>query len=139
MFLLDTNVVSEMRPNKKQPSALVRAWSENQEFDTLYLSALTIFEIEHGILSLERKTPSEGAALRLWFSSVCRAFSHRILPFNDVTARFYAAMPTAPNGAEYDFMIAATAIEHGFTVVTRNTQDFELTGVKLLNPWLRSA
>ena len=139
MYMLDTNVISELRSNKKNQSLAVRNWAANQDFQYLYLSAVTIFEIEHGILSLDRRTPPEGATLRSWFTGVQNESKGKIFPFTQTTAMIYATFPAASNGAIHDFMIAATAIEHGFTVVTRNTQDFELTGVKLLNPWLRSA
>ena len=135
MFLLDTNVISELRHGKPQQSALVRAWAAGQPGSQLFLSAITILELEIGIQALERRMPPQGSALRLWLAGVRTAFAGRILPFTETTAPLCAALHVPNPASERDALIAATAIEHGFTVVTRNVADFAATGVALVNPW----
>lgn len=135
MFLLDTNVISELRYGKPNQSSEVRRWAAEQSTGRLFLSAITILELEQGILVLERRTPPQGSALRVWLTGVRAAFVGRVLPFTDHSATICAALHVPNPRSERDAMIAATAIEHGFTVVTRNTQDFANTGVILLNPW----
>ena len=135
MFLLDTNVISELRQGKPNQSAEVRNWAVQHRASTLYLSAISILELEKGILLLERRTPSQGAALRVWLTGVRAAFTGRILPFTEQAASLCAALHVPDPRSERDAMIAATALEHGFTVATRNTQDFVNTGVQLVNPW----
>ena len=135
MFLLDTNVISELRHGKPNQSSHVRRWAAEQSTGRLFLSAITILELEQGILALERRTPPQGNALRIWLTGVRAAFAGRILPFTDHSATICAALHVPNPRSERDAMIAATALEHGFTVVTRNTQDFVNTGVLLLNPW----
>jgi len=139
MFILDTNVISELRHGKPNQSPEVRRWAAEQSTGRLFLSAITVLELEKGILSLERRTPSQGSALRSWLAGVRAAFNGRILPFTDHAATICAALHVPDPRSERDAMIAATAIEHGFTVVTRNTQDFVDTGVLLLNPWNKAA
>ena len=139
MFILDTNVISELRQGKPNQSAEVRRWAAQQSVSRLFMSAITILELEQGILSLERRTPVQGSALRLWLTGVRAAFSGRILPFTEHAATICAALHVPDPRSERDAVIAATAIEHGFTVVTRNTADFVNTGVPLLNPWDETA
>ena len=135
MFILDTNVISELRQGKPHQSTDVRNWAENQIGSQLFLSAITILELEKGVLALERKTPPQGSALRAWLAGVRTAFAGRILPFTDNTATVCASLLVSDRRSERDAMIAATAIEHGFTVVTRNVKDFANMRVKLVNPW----
>ena len=135
MFILDTNVISELRHGKLNQSPEVRKWAAVQSTGGLFLSVITILELEKGILTLERRVPPQGSALRIWLSGVRSAFAGRILPLTDHAATICAALHVPDPRSERDAMIAATAIEHGFTVVTRNTQDFVSTGVPLLNPW----
>ena len=136
MFVLDTNVISELRQGKPSQSSEVRAWAAAEPASRLFLSAITILELEKGVQALERRTPPHGSALRAWLAGVRAAFAGRILPFTEYTAPLCAALHVPNACAERDAMIAATAIEHGFAVVTRNTPDFINTGVPLLNPWL---
>lgn len=135
MFILDTNVISELRHGKPNQSPEVRGWAAAQPAGRLFLSAITILELEKGVLALERRTPPQGSALRIWLTGLRAAFAGRILPFTDNTATVCAALHVPDPRAERDAMIAATAIEHGFTVVTRNVSDFVNTGVALINPW----
>ena len=136
MFVLDTNVISELRHGKPNPSPEVRAWAAAQPANRLFLSAITLLELEVGIQSLERRSPPQGSALRAWLTGVRAAFAGRILPFSESTAPVCAALHVPDPRSERDAMIAATALEHKFAVVTRNVVDFAPTGVALVNPWV---
>lgn len=135
MYLLDTNVVSELREGKPKPSAAVQAWAGVVSPDRLFLSAVTKFELEMGELRMARKDPPQAAVLRRWRSTVLTQFAGRVLPFTELTTPFCAALHVPDPRSFRNAMIAATALEHGFTVVTRNVADFAGTGVRLLNPW----
>ena len=136
MFLLDTNVISELRASKPSPSAAVRCWAAGVPANQLYLSSITILELEMGVLVMERKDPRQGQTLRLWLQALLAAFSSQVLSFGPTTATLCAAMHVPNRRSDRDAMIAATAREHSYTVVTRNTDDFRDCGVQLLNPWL---
>ncbi len=135
MYIIDTNVISELRQGKPNQSPLVRAWAANQPASRLFLTAISILEIEKGVLALERRTPPQGSALRAWLEGVRASFAGRVLPFTDNAAVLCAAMHFPNPRSERDAMIAATALEHGMTVVTRNVVDFAGTGVQLINPF----
>ncbi|QTD45561.1 type II toxin-antitoxin system VapC family toxin [Ottowia testudinis] len=135
MYLLDTNVLSELRPGKAKADAAVLAWASALDDSQIHLSSISILELQRGILRLERRTPPQGAGLRAWFDGLRVTYAARILPFGESAALLCAALHVPNPRAERDAMIAATALEHGFAVVTRNVADFAGTGVRLVNPW----
>ncbi|MGK7910972.1 MAG: type II toxin-antitoxin system VapC family toxin [Synechococcus sp.] len=140
MFLLDTNVVSELRKvGSQSANPNVEQWAKATPGEQTYISVITLFELERGILLAERKDRSEGKILRQWFEDrVLPQYAERTIPITADIARRCATLH-APNPIpDYDALIAATALVHSLTVVTRNTEDFERTGVKLLNPWQQS-
>jgi toxin FitB len=137
MFIVDTNVVSElrrMRTQKADPN--VARWADSVDAADLYLSAITVHELEIGVLRAARKDPPQGAVLRAWLDDqVLPAFQGRILPV-DAAVALRSAHQSVPDPCSLqDGLIAATALVHGMTVVTRNVADFAPTGVRLLNPW----
>lgn len=134
MFLLDTNVVSELR--KPQADPQVVTWASSVAAASLYLSAITVLELETGILRIERRDPPQGGMLRHWLERhVKPAFSGRILSVDTVVATRCAQLHVPDRSNECDALIAATALVHGLTLVTRNVADFQLSGVPLINPW----
>jgi predicted nucleic acid-binding protein len=137
VFILDTNVVSELRKVRSgKADAQVARWADNVDAANLYLSAMTILELEAGVLQIERRDPKQGAALRAWLdNNVLPEFIARVLPVDTAVAQRCARLHVPDPRAERDALIAATALVHGMTVVTRNAADFEATGVPLLNPW----
>jgi len=137
MFLLDTNVISELRKaGDGKADANVVAWLSSVDATTFYLSAITLMEIELGILRIERRDPAQGARLRAWMDQhILREFADRTLPVDTVVALRCARLHVPDPRPERDAFIAATALAHGMTVVTRNVADFAPTGVPLLNPW----
>jgi toxin FitB len=137
MFILDTNVVSELRKssNRKIDKGVL-TWSQSVAVSTLYISAVTIMELEVGVLLVERRDIKQGARLRDWLdSNVTPTFAGRILAVDEIVARRCAHLHVPNRCAERDALIAATALTHSMTVVTRNVDDFKSTGVALLNPW----
>lgn len=135
MFILDTNVVSELRTGKSQPSAAVRAWAAHQPINELYLSAITVMEMEIGAQLVERRDAAQGRVLRAWNEQVFKVFDGRVLGFTAFTALACAPLHVPDKKSFRDSMIAATALEHRFTVATRNIGDFALTNLKVFNPW----
>ena len=137
MFVLDTNVVSELRKVRLgKADANVAAWAQSVDAADLFVSAITIMELELGVLSIERKDTTQGAMLRSWLEQhVLPEFSGRTLPVDTAVALRCAQLHVPDKRGERDALIAATALVHGMTVVTRNVADFKLTGVPILNPW----
>jgi predicted nucleic acid-binding protein len=137
MYLLDTNVISELRRAKTgRASKSVVGWAKNIPSSDLFLSAISVLELEIGVLLVERRDRTQGISLRRWLEErVLRAFSDRILPVDTQTALRCAAIHVPNPHSERDALIAATALAHGMTVATRNTADFRSTGVSLVNPW----
>jgi toxin FitB len=135
MYVLDTNVVSHLRRLDKAHANVV-AWASSTPATLHYISCITLHELERGILSMERKDAAQGAILRTWMDGqVLTRFSGRILPIDIAVAQRCARLHVPDPKPERDAFIAATALVHGMTVVTRNVDDFRLTGVEVLNPW----
>lgn len=137
MYLLDTNVISELRKVRAgRADARVAAWADSVEADDLYLSVIALQELAMGVLLAERRDPVQGAALKNWLEhQVLPAFHGRILPVDAGIALRSAALHVPDPHPVRDGLIAATALVHGMTVVTRNTGDFMHTGAAVLNPW----
>ncbi|RMI35601.1 type II toxin-antitoxin system VapC family toxin [Nocardia stercoris] len=140
MFILDTNVVSELRKARHgRADTNVVAWAADVPAAALFVSAITVHELELGVLQLERKDPTAGAALRHWLDNqVMSAFADRIIDIGPTIARRSAALHVPVTRPFRDSLIAATGLVHSMPVVTRNTADFEHTGVEVINPWLRN-
>lgn len=136
-YLLDTNLVSELRKRPGLIDGNVAAWGATQEADQQFLSAITVFEVELGILQVERRDALQGRMLRGWFeTSVLGAFARRTLAVDTEVARRAAGLHVPDPRPERDAYIAATALVHGLTVATRNVGDFEPLGVTVINPWI---
>lgn len=135
MFILDTNVVSELR-RPERANQKVTAWASSVPVANIFLSVITILEIELGALSIERRDQAQGAVLRSWIDDqILPRFEGRILPVDTAVAQRCARLHVPDPRAERDAIIAATALVHGMTIVTRNVVDFQSTGVNILNPW----
>ena len=137
MFVLDTNVVSELRKaNTGKADANVVAWANSVLPASLFLSAISILELEMGILLIERRDQEQGKMLRNWLENqVLPTFEERSLVVDTAVARQCARLHVPDPCSERDALIAATALVHGMTVVTRNVDDFKPTGIAILNPW----
>lgn len=137
MYLLDTNVVSELRKvNQGKADPNVAAWDASFDATDLYLSVITVQELEIGILLAERRDTAKGALLRSWLNNhVLPAFEGRILDVDTAIALRSASLHVPNPCSVTDGLIAATALVHGMTVVTRNVADFVPTGVTIINPW----
>jgi predicted nucleic acid-binding protein len=138
MFVLDTNVVSELRKvrsGKANPG--VGAWATSTPSAQLFVSAVAIHELEYGVLLAERSDPQQGALLRAWLDrSVRTAFAERVLPVDEAVARRAAALHVPDPAPLRDALIGATALVHHMAVVTRNVGDFErFGGLEVVNPW----
>ena len=139
MYVLDTNVLSELRKVRLgKADTHVMAWTESVDAADLFVSAISIMELELGVLSIERRDATQGAMLRSWLEQhVLPEFSGRTLPIDTAVAQRCARLHVPDKRDERDALIAATALVHGMTVVTRNVADFEPTGVALHDPWPR--
>ena len=137
MYLLDTNVVSELRKvraGRADPNVAI--WAEQVEAETLFLSAITVMELDVGVMRIERRDSVQGSVLRNWLENyVLPEFSKRVLSVDLAVARRCAQLHVPDPGSERDTLIAATGLVHGLTFVTRNTNDFRHSGVSLLDPW----
>jgi len=137
-YLLDTNVVLELRKiGDGKADANVIAWINREDAASFFLSAITILELERGILGVQRRDARQGARLRTWLDNHVRPeFGGRIIAIDDVVATRCAHLHILDRRNEVDALIAATALIHGLTVVTRNVKDFEGTGAIIVDPWL---
>lgn len=138
MYLLDTHVVSELRKIRLgKADRHVAKWADSLDAADLYISVITVQELEVGVLLAERGDPSQGAVLRAWLNDhVLPAFNDRILTVDVAVAQRSARLHVPNPRPVRDGLIAATALVHGMTVVTRNVAGFEPTGVAVLNPWV---
>jgi hypothetical protein len=138
MFVLDTNVVSELRKvrsGKANPG--VAEWAAGVTSAEMFVSTITIHELEHGVLLMERSDPAQGAVLRSWLDeSVAVAFAERVLVVDEDVARRAASLHVPDPAPFRDALIGGTALVHRMTLVTRNVKDFKtFAGVDVLNPW----
>ncbi|PHS26752.1 MAG: VapC toxin family PIN domain ribonuclease [Methylophaga sp.] len=137
MYLLDTNVISELRKARStKADKNVMAWAESVPTASLFLSVITILELETGVLAIERRDQKQGKLLRSWLDAhVLPAFKDRVITIDVKVAQQCAKLHIPDPRSDRDALIAATALIHGMTVVTRNIKDFQYMGVELLNPW----
>ena len=133
MYLLDTMVISELRKRRRRPGLV--AWITSIAEANLFLSAVTIGEIELGIESQRRRNPQYATELESWLESVVRVYADRILPLDIAAARRWGRLAARIGNKGLDLAIAATALERGLTVVTRDVAHFQPTGVDVLNPF----
>ena len=135
-YLLDTNVVSELRKPRERADSGVHSWARAQRTSDLWLSVITVMEVEIGVARLERRDERQGATLRRWLErDLLPAFEGRLLPIDVDVARRAAGLHVPDPRLERDVLIAATALERGMTVVTRNVSDFASLAVDLIDPW----
>jgi hypothetical protein len=133
MYLLDINVISAVRRPDLAPQ--VAAWLRAKPEADLFLSVITLGEIERGIRAQERQNPEFAADLQIWVDRTVRLFSDRLLPFGADEARIWGRLSQDIGHGGADLMIAATALARGATVVTGNVDDFRPTGVGIENPF----
>lgn len=133
MYLLDTNVVSALRRADKNPA--VDAWNKSVPLTKVHLSVVSIAEIERGIVRQRRKNPAHAGELTRWLGLVISDFGNRILPVTVSVAPRWGALCGTLGHDGFDLLIAATALEHRLTVVTRNVSDFLPTGVEIFDPF----
>jgi hypothetical protein len=132
-FLLDTNVVSEIRkPNR---NAGVSAWFEGVDSGDLYLSVLVVGEIKQGIERLRRRNPKQSDVFERWLTVLKKDFDERLLPVSSSVAERWGLLNSVRPLPVVDGLLAATAIEHDLTLVTRDDRTLAESGARLLNPW----
>jgi predicted nucleic acid-binding protein len=136
MFLIDTVTLSELRKRKRDP--MVVKWFERQRTTDLFLSVISVGEIERGIARQRATDPDFAGALAEWLDRVLTLYGERIVPFDLRASRRWGVLSATLGNDSADLMIAATALEHGLTVVTRNVSDFEPSGVPVLDPFRRA-
>ncbi|ESY22033.1 MULTISPECIES: type II toxin-antitoxin system VapC family toxin [unclassified Mesorhizobium] len=136
MFILDTNVVSNLRRRDKADRNVL-AWSETHDIASFFMSVISILELEIGTMLLSRKDTRQATMYREWLDqTLIPQFDDRILSIDTAVVVRCANLHVPDPKPERDALIAATALVKNLTVVTRNTKDFEGTGVKLFNPWI---
>ncbi|MQT11658.1 type II toxin-antitoxin system VapC family toxin [Rhizobiales bacterium Sp-1] len=137
MYLLDTNVVSELRQAKAgRADKNVVSWIGSRSAESFYISAVTLMELDLGVLMIERRDPVQGAHLRAWMDKlVLSEFSGRVLPVDEIVALRCSRLHVHDRRPERDAFIGATALVHGMSVVTRNVADFAPMGVPTIDPW----
>lgn len=137
MYLLDTNVVSEIRKiRQNKANENVVAWLSRVQRESLYTNAVVLMEIERGILRMEHKDPQQADRLRSWYYAVVKPMFHeRILPIDEATATVCSKLHFPDLAPENDAWIAASAIQYDLTLVTRNTKDFDHPNLRVLNPF----
>jgi len=134
MYLVDTVVLSELRKTRR--NAALIAWFERQRTADLFISVISIGEIERGIARQRGSNPDFAAALASWLDKLLSIYGDRILGFDLEAARRWGSLSAALGNEGADLMIAATALQHGLTVVTRNIREFEAAGVPVLDPFV---
>jgi predicted nucleic acid-binding protein len=133
MYLLDTDVLSELRKAKRNPNVL--AWIEEIAPTGLHISVVTVFEIEFGIEQQRRDDPAFAKRLELWLGDTLRLYGERVLPLTTNIAQRWGRLAIKVGNKDLDLALAATALEHGLTVVTRNVAHYERTDVAVVNPF----
>ena len=134
--LLDTNVISELRKGKYRIDANVLRWSQELDIESCYLSVITLFELERGILLLQKKDPKQAVGLARWFCDMRdREFKGRTLSIGVEIASRAASLQSENPKSLPDALIAATALERKLIIATRNTQDYLESGASVMNPW----
>jgi predicted nucleic acid-binding protein len=133
MVLIDTMVISELRHRERHRGVVT--WLSGQRSGDLFLRVITLGEIERGIGRKRSQDPAFAARLSSWLDSLLQAYGHRFLPVDLAIARRWGRLSATLGHGGADLMIAATALERGLTVVTRNLEHFQPTGVATMNPW----
>ncbi len=134
MFLIDTNVICELRKGAKA-NAAVRAWFLHHAEEAHYLSVLTVGEIRRGVELLQAKDPAQALVFEKLLSEILVVFNERILGIGLEEAELWGRLSSHAKLPDVDGLLAATARARGLAVVTRNVKDFARSGVELVNPW----